>query len=142
MILRIRLIVTAARQWICRTLGNVKRLVPFFTHIRQQTGTAWRSSALHPLILIFGLLLAAIVLSLPFKILVMSIFLGVLACAVLAVILVMFCIWGSKDPNLLRSEKYNMLKAAMEIYGDNQNGLILESTVKALLSAEDEKANG
>lgn len=99
-------------------------MTPFLAFLQQQTGTAWRSSALHPLlwllVVLGGIALALCAAGQRTLAIVVTVLLGV----DVLLIMVMFCVFAVKNPDLLRSERYNIHKAALQYMGDSSSGLM------------------
>jgi c-di-AMP phosphodiesterase-like protein len=91
------------------------------------TSSGSRSTALQPLVLLTGLLISGFVLIAPqivpqWTLILLAVLLGLCVCIFLIVYLVFAC----KNPDALRSEKFNISKMAIEknLIGDNKVGLV------------------
>jgi hypothetical protein len=138
MILKIRTNMTAIWRWIRRTLGNVNRLGPIFTQFRQQTGSAWRSSALHPLLMMLGLLLGCAAIAAVAHELIVAC--CILACVAPLLFFACKVYWKfATTPELshmLRSERFNAYIATVDRFGDSDTPAIARTAFSALDGGE------
>ena len=96
--------------------------------LEKATASGSRSNALHPLAWLTGILISGLVLSTAFekKPEWVVIFLASLLGLTVVLYLLGFIYFATKNPDLLRSEKFNLSKLAIEnnLIGDNISGLI------------------
>ena len=95
--------------------------------LQQATTQGSRSTALNPVLWIFGIIISAIctAIKLQFPLFIIATLCG-MACVIFIFFIVVYSYFMVKNPDALRSEKFTLSKMAIErsITGDNISGFI------------------